>query len=111
MQIVIPIFKKKKHRHGIKRLMVKCYKVKRHKVKRPIGSNNFAFNKFTEKLHYLPNYWYAKGFKGTLVNWALPSLHGGPLEITLTQSLREILSNDKKYLCDDSKIIRKWQNS
>ena len=28
--------------------------------------------------------WIRKSFMGTFVNWTLPSLHGGPLRITLT---------------------------
>ena len=31
----------------------------------------------------------SEGFKGTILNRALPSLHGGSLEITLTVPLRE----------------------
>ena len=33
---------------------------------------------------------YEKAFKGTVVNRALPSLHGGSLEITLTVPFMDI---------------------
>ena len=35
-------------------------------------------------------------FKGTVVNWALPSLHKGALEITLTVPLSYVLKNVKR---------------
>ena len=37
-----------------------------------------------EKRRYLSHYRSQKGFKGTVVNQALPSLHEGSLENTLT---------------------------
>ena len=37
-----------------------------------------------ENRQYLPHYWLDKGFKGTFLNRALPSLHGGSLWIMLT---------------------------
>ena len=40
-----------------------------------------------EKRQYLPHYFTYKGFKGTVVNQALPSLHGGSVEITLKATL------------------------
>ena len=40
-----------------------------------------------EKRQYLPHYLSDKGFKGTVVNQALPSLHGGSVEITLEATL------------------------
>ena len=39
------------------------------------------------KRHYLPYYWSDKGFKSTVVNLALSSLHGGSLETTLSITL------------------------
>ena len=39
---------------------------------------------YSEKRQYLPYFWSENGFKGTVVNLALPSLHGGSLEITRT---------------------------
>ena len=41
-----------------------------------------------EKRQYLPHYWSDKGFKCTVVDRTLLSLHGGSLEITPTQSLK-----------------------
>ena len=39
---------------------------------------------FLSKLtQFLPNFGSEKGFKGIVVNWALPSLHGGSLKIML----------------------------
>ena len=40
-----------------------------------------------EKRQYPPNFESNKGFLGTFVNQALPSLHVGSLEITLTVPL------------------------
>ena len=36
-----------------------------------------------EKRQYLPHYWSDKSFKGTVVNQALPFLHGGSLTVSL----------------------------
>jgi len=41
-----------------------------------------------ENLQYVPYYLTDKGFKGTVVNWALPALHRRSFEITLTVPLR-----------------------
>ena len=47
-----------------------------------------------KKRQYIQHYWTNKGFKGTVVNLALPSLHGGSLEITLKwQNFNLSLSN------------------
>ena len=43
-----------------------------------------------EKRQYLPHYWSDKGSKGTIVYQALPYLHSGSLEITLTVPLTYI---------------------
>ena len=47
----------------------------------------------TYKHRYLIRTWSEKGFKGTVVNWAMSSLHGGSLEISLTIPLTKLKEN------------------
>ena len=42
-----------------------------------------------EKQQYPPQFWSYKGFKGTIVNQALPSLKKGSLKLTITVPLRK----------------------
>ena len=51
-----------------------------------------------EKQKYFPQYWSGKGFKGPVMNWVLPSLHGGSLKITLKSSLWEVFAIDSFVL-------------
>ena len=37
-----------------------------------------------EKIQFLPHYWWDKGFKFTVVNRAVPSLHVSSIEISLS---------------------------
>ena len=47
-----------------------------------------------EKRQYFQHYWSDKVFMGTVVNWSLPSLHGGSLQIA-----RTVEKNGKKKCC------------
>ena len=49
------------------------------------------------KLQYLKHYWSDTGFKGTVVNPSLPSLHGGSLETTFTVPLMVHENNKKQW--------------
>ena len=50
-------------------------------------THKYENKKFKKQKHgYLIYTWSDKAFKGTIVNQALPSLHGGSLEITLTDT-------------------------
>ena len=49
-------------------------------MKQPVKINSLK----KQKHSYLIHTWSVKAFKGTVVNQALPSLHGGSLEIILT---------------------------
>ena len=60
----------------------RMYNVKCTKVSLKPANENISLNK--QKDGYLIHTWSVKAFKGTVVNQALPSLHGGSLEITLT---------------------------
>ena len=51
-----------------------------------------------EKQKYFPQYWSGKGFKGLVMNWVLPSLHGGSLKITLKSSHWEVFAIDSFVL-------------
>ena len=49
---------------------------------------------------YLTHNWAERAFKGTVVNRALASLHGGSLEITLTVPFAglNILNDDRDFV-------------
>ena len=46
-----------------------------------------------------PHFWAGKGFKGSVVNRALSSLHGGSLEITLTVPLTFLIRHTVCSMC------------
>ena len=58
------------------------------------------------KQHYLPHYWLTEGLKGTVVNSAFTSLHGGSLDITLTVPLREAKERSDKWKPQGGKRLR-----